>query len=1160
MIEKNKIKNFSIKARVQLREAVEIKLARIGIDKKEIKNELEISTPEKKYYLDESEANSLVGSEIAWRQEIVKELKKRGYDDDPETVLDDFIEEVAYTWFNRIVAIRFMEVNDYLPSRVRVLSSIEGKVEPDIINQALEVEDDLGGYSDEERELINRALLERTPDLMDKLYAMLFIKQNDELSKILPGLFVRTRDYLKLLFTPNYDRGVIKELVTDLPESYFNVDEEGQVQIIGWMYQYYNTEPHEQVVNMNGGAIKKDEIAAATQIFTPDWIVRYMVDNSIGKYYLERHSESKIAGELKYLLPDELDKISDSRDLTEYKVIDNAMGSGHILVYAFDVLMEMYQEQGYSRREAAKTIVENNIYGLELDKRAFQLAYFAIMMKGREYDRRFFTRDVKNHLYYFEDLHVTDEFYDLIPDAKAKEDLKAILADFENAAELGSIINIPKDINIAELREKVEAIVIDDALDVFGLQRMKEKVLKTLEIASTMTTKYEAVVTNPPYMNKFDPALKKYLTKHYKAYSKDLFSVFMYYNMNMLAKGGYSAYMTPLVWMFIKSYEELRLNIMNNVKIDSLIQLEYSALEEATVPIDTFVLKNSEERVGTYLRLSDFKGGMQVQDQKVREAVIDGSVDYLYYTDQSNFSKIPGSPIAYWASENIIDIFENNLAITDTFYSKKGLDTGENNRFYRLWYEVNPSVDYWKPLNKGGRYRKWYGNQEYVINWKNDGFDIKNNGKANIRNEKFYFKESITWSDVTSGKFSCRYSPKGFIFDATGPSIYGNHEDLNWLIAYLNTNVFNMLTDLTMPTIHYTNGHLGKLPYPSDSTIERKEIAHIASTNIALSKSDWDAFETSWDFQQNPLIATHAASLPEAFSIWQEQALSRFNQLKDNEEELNRIFIDLYGLQDELTPEEEDKEVSVRKADQVRDVKALLSYFIGCVFGRYSLDKPGLAFAGGEWNEEDYQSFTPNKENIIVLTDRQYFNDDRDIIVRLKDFLTQSFSQASLLDNLNFIAQTLDPKKYDKGISSEEIIRQYFISDFYKDHLKTYQKRPIYWEFNSGRTNGFKALMYLHRYDSDQLAMVRNYLHDLQPMKNRMIELNEQLLEQTSVASEKSKYRKIVTSLQKELSEMIKYDSILDNLAKQQIELDLDDGVVANHKKLDQGKKLLSKI
>ncbi len=1178
-MDKNKIKKYAINARTELINAIKVKLATLGIDENEIQDKLSISTPDKEYYVDDNEANALTGAQIGWRKDIVAELNRHGYQEDSKTAYKDFVEEVAYTWFNRIIAIRFMEVNNYLPSRVRVLSSEEGRNEPDIINEAMEISDDLGGYSIEEKELITTALTEKTPELMDSLYTMLFIKQCDALSEILPGLFEETSNYLKLLFTPHYDRGVIKELVNEIPEEYFDVKREGQVQIIGWLYQYYNSAPHEEVVNMNGKAIQKDEIPAATQLFTPDWIVRYMVDNSLGKYYLERHPDSIVKHELKYLLPDEIKAINENQDITDYKLLDNAMGSGHILVYAFELFMKMYIEQGYSKRDAAQKIIKNNLFGLEIDKRAFQLAYFSIMMKGREYDRRFLRRNPTTNLYYFEDLHVSDEFYNFISDKVVRANLKKVVKDFSDATELGSIIKIDESIDLDSIEEVVAGLDFESGLDVFGYKKIQKQILKTLKIIKVMTTKYEAVVTNPPYMNKFDKTLKKYLRDNYKNYSKDLFSVFIYHNVHQLVEGGYAGYMTPLVWMFIKTYEPLRHDIINNFKIDSLIQMEYSAFEEATVPIDTFVLKNSNDKVGTYLRLSNFKGGMIVQEQKVLEAISDPTVKYLYHTDQSNFDKIPGSPIAYWASENLINDFEKGTPLGELVDAKQGLATADNKRFLRQWFEVGidnisfnshsikdsvESGKKWFPYNKGGSYRKWYGNYDYVVNWQNDGYEIRHfaDDKGKIRsrpqNTEFYFKEAVTWSLITSSLISMRYRKSGSIHDVSGMSLFSSENKLKNIMGMMNSKIGQYLLSMINPTINFQIGNL--ISVPIVDTSDNKVVEDLANENIIISKLDWDAFETSWDFQKSPLLTQNAASFYQAYNSWSNEALTRFDQLKSNEEELNRIFINLYGLQDELTPEEDDKEVSVRKADQVRDIKAFLSYFIGCVFGRYSLDQDGLVYAGGDWDDSKYTTFKPNKENIILLTDRQYFDDDRDIIIRLKEFLTKTFDPETLTENMGFIAQTLKPKKFERGTSAEDIIRTYFLNDFYKDHAKIYQKRPIYWEFNSGRNKGFKALMYLHRYNTEQLPMVRHYLHELQPAMNDLIEVDQNLLDQETTASAKSKYRKTIATLNKQMNEIMKYDQILDHLSQSPVNLDLDDGVLVNHEKLQQGEKLLLKL
>lgn len=1166
-MDKNKIKSFAVSARNQLIENVKLRLAEIGISESKISDKLAKSTNDKEYYGEGQESNALIGKQINWRRDIINELNERDYENDPETAYKDFVEEVAYTWFNRIISIRFMEVNNYLPSRTRVLSSDEkGKNEPDIITDALEIEDDLGGYTESEKKIITDALTNHTPNMMDKAYTILFIKQCDALNQILPGLFEPTKGYLELLFAPHYDRGVIQDLLHMIPESYFDVAKKGQVQIIGWLYQYYNSELHDQVVNMNGNAIKKDEIAAATQLFTPDWIVKYMIDNSLGKYYLEHVSNSSIKSDLKYLLPDNIKNSSEDSNIINYKFLDNAMGSGHILVYAFDLFMKMYIEQGYSKRDAAVKIIENNLFGLEIDKRAYQLAYFSIMMKGREYDRRFFRRDVKNNLYYFSDLDINDGFYDLIDNQAIVDGLKTIVKEFSNATELGSIIKLDESINISQIKTTIEKLEIDDHLDVFSYKKTRKHILKTLDIIKVMSNKYTAVVTNPPYMNKFDKTLKKYLKDNYKDYAKDLFSVFIYHNMQLLAKDGYAGYMTPLVWMFIKTYEPLRKEVINNFKIDSLIQMEYSAFEEATVPIDSFVLKNSKEKVGTYVRLSNFKGGMTIQEQKVLEAVEKPTVEYLYHTDQTNFDKIPGSPIAYWASDKVIEDFEKNKDIYYYSISPSQNVTGNNKKYLRKFWEIDKhkvdTKDNWIFYAKGGGYRKWYGNLLNIINWTPEARKIYKYGDgkhaSQIINEEYWYKEGITWGLITSNKSSFRVMPTGATFDKGGTTIIIKDEKYFYIImALLNSKVLEQLISFLNPTINFQLRDISLIPLIVGNTDEINSKSKFA---IKISKSDWDAFETSWDFQKSPLLNTNTTSLKQAYATWAEQALSRFNQLKANEEELNRIFINLYGLQDELTAKEDDKEVSVRKADQVRDIKAFLSYFIGCTFGRYSLDQDGLAYAGGKWDSTKYSTYIPNKDNIILLTDKAYFTDNRDIIVRLKEFLAATFSKDTVAENIDFIAQTLDPKKFEKGSNPDDIIRAYFVNDFYKDHDKTYQKRPIYWEFNSGRNKGFKALMYLHRYTPDQLAMVRKYLHDLQPIMNNTIEFNTQLLNDSTTSRSKNQSNKLITTITKQLTELIKYDQVLDHLSQKAIALNLDDGVLVNHEKLQQGEKILSKL
>ena len=638
-------------------------------------------------------------------------------------------------------------------------------------------------------------------------------------------------------------------------------------------------------MNITGGAVTKNEIPAATQLFTTDWVVRYMVDNSLGKYWLERHPNSDLKSNLDYLLPGEIQIVDSSENLEDMRFIDNAMGSGHILVYAFDVFMKMYAEQGYSSRDAALSIVQNNLYGLEIDKRAYQLAYFALMMKARQYNRRALQPEkVKLNVHVFEDTDtVSPEFLDALSGEYA-DDIKQIIELFNNARELGSIIKFDKTFNWTKLRENVEDIHTD-ALDIFGMNQSKKIVLEVLTIAEIMSTKYDVAVTNPPYLNKFDPDMKKYVKKNYADYSGDLFSVFIFNNINLVKIGGYAGYMTPFVWMFIKTYEKLRNYLVANKEISSLIQMEYSAFEEATVPINTFVLKNvPNDGNGTYIKLSAFKGGMNVQRDKVLEAIANPDIDYLYRTNQANFKKIPGSPIAYWASENLIHDFEIGTPLKRIATPRQGLATADNNRFLRQWYEVvNQAICFdahsisesiisekkWFPCNKGGSFRKWYGNYDYVVNWQNNGYEIRNfktpSGKVRSRpqNTEYYFREAVTWSKITSGKFNVRYRIQGSIPETAGNEAFSSdHVALIKIVGLLNTKIVDSIMACLNPTINSQAGDFGNIPILLNDS---NRVLNLAKKNIKIAQSDWDTIEQSWNFKVYPLLL-HIAD--DNLSIW----------------------------------------------------------------------------------------------------------------------------------------------------------------------------------------------------------------------------------------------------------------------------------------------------
>jgi len=676
-------------------------------------------------------------------------------------------------------------------------------------------------------------------------------------------------------------------------------------------------------------------------------------------------------------------------------------------------------------------------------------------------------------------------------------------------------------------------------------------------------------------MNK---VLSDFSKKQYPDSKSDLFSMFIERWNKSVVNGGYNCMVTMQSWMFLSSFEKMRINLLDKYTISNLMHMENNVMGIAFGTAVTIIRNiHLPKFVGTYhqIKTQDAAG-------KIPTSVpITGN--RYNRTNQANFSKIPGSPIAYWASQNLIKDFEIGTRMDSLVEPRQGLATANNNRFLRMWYEVNNSkINFnahsihesvlseqkWFPYNKGGSYRKWYGNYDYIVNWENDGQEIRNfkwpNGKVRsvTRNPSYYFHEAITWSDINSGNFALRYRDFGSIHDVKGMSAFTeNHNQLISLLSLMNTKVGNYIFKMLNPTISLQIGNFQSFPVIIHKATNTETLS---LKNIDLCKMDWDSFETSWDFKSHPLLnhivddkrTEVAGKLENAFEIWKDEAQDRFNQLKSNEEELNKIFIDLYGLQDELTPEVADKDISVRLADEERDIKSFLSYFVGVIFGRYSLDTEGLSFAGGEWDKTRYKSFVPNDDNLIMLNDKRYFDDKRDIINRLREFLALTFGEDTLEENLHYIASVIG-KKAD---NDEDAIRRYFVEDFFKDHKKTYQKRPIYWEFSSGKANGFKALMYLHRYDEDELAMIRaNYLHPLQGKYETQLDQMSQLLETESVTKEKKKLEKDITHVTKQLNEIKKYDVLIQHIANEKISLDLDDGVVVNYDKLQNGEKILTK-
>ena len=1191
---KTAIRKFAEWAREKLIEDIKYKAGIVGITENGIAEKLPQSTSDTYFYdVGTKDYTKISGIEIKQRDALVKAIqtKERCYKSYQEA-FENVIEEVAYTWFNRLIAIRFMEVNDYLPSGVCVLSSEnKAKKEPDLVTTPFDTDLEFTSYEQD------RIIQLKDDNKLDELFRMLFIKQCNKLHDILPELFEKTDDYSELLLTISFTdpEGIIHHLINDIEDVDFRINDEmytddgkikadGQVEIIGWLYQYYISKKHDEIVNIYKGTVKKADIPAATQLFTTDWVVRYMVDNSLGRYWIERNPQSKLAEKLEFFVTPkngEIQYVDEKISPTDLTFFDPCMGSGHILVYAFDVLMEIYREVGYSDRDAAVSIVENNLFGMDIDKRAYQLAYFAVMMKARSYNRRALTKGIYNNLAVVEESNSVDKFIcnGLTTDSEQNKIGEYLVEAYKDAQEIGTLQTIEKkDYNgfVTYLNNIDNSAGQIDLFSTAWLNDTLPQMVQLAKQAEIMSNKYAVVCTNPPYMNKLEGQLKKFVVDNYKAYSGDLFSVFIYRNFDYCKIDGYSAFMTPFVWLFIKTYEALRKYIIDTKAITTLVQMEYSAFEEATVPICSFVLKNGRAtEKALCFRLSDFKGGMEVQKQKVLEAIENKKCGCFYEAGQNDFRRIPGSPLAYWATEAITEVFQNSKLLTEIANPRQGLITGDVNRFVRKWYECSLTnlnlsakisdpqrIGKWFPYCNGGAYRKWYGNNDDVVNWLNDGVEVKgfvdDKGKQRSRpqNQQYYYREGGTWSAISSSSFSVRYFPEGFLFSNAGMAIYAEHNQLLYLIGFLNSKLSQTYLGLFNEGLNYNQGDIAKLPIVK-SEIEDKVCKKVMET-VEISKAEWDSFETSWDFQKHPLISYAVDKVSTSFEMWSKECAERFNQLKANEEELNRIFIDIYRLQDELTPEVEDKDVTVRQADLQRDIKSLISYAVGCMFGRYSLDEDGLAYAGGEWNDSKYDTFIPDEDNCIPITDEEYFTDD--IVARFVEFIKTVYGADTLEENLDFIANALG----NKGATSKEVIRNYFLKDFYKDHLKTYQKRPIYWMFDSGKQNGFKALIYMHRYDADTVGRVRtDYLHQAQRYVETAMQSAQYTIDNASSASEKSKATKAVTKYTKQLAEMKIYDEAIAHIANQRIEINLDDGVKVNYAKFQgvevaqEGKKAL---
>jgi len=1038
-----------------------------------------------------------------------------------------------------------MEVNGYLPTRVRVFTDENNAFKPQILTEAIHME--LDGLDMEKV----YAYKEANDD--DELYKYLLITQCNALNSVLPGMFQKIADYTELLFPDNLLRegSVVQQMIELIPAE----DWKDAVQIIGWLYQYYNSEKKDDVFAALKKNVKitKENIPAATQLFTPDWIVRYMVENSLGRLWVEGHPNDELKARWKYYLeeaeqdPDVQTQLASIRE--EYKAlkpkdilcIDPCSGSGHVLAYMFDVLVQIYEAYGVDTRTAVASIVENNIYGLDIDDRAAQLAYFSVMMKACQYDKRFLRRKVQPHVYAIvESNHVDPNVvgYFCKGDAKLKEAMDTIIRELHDAKEYGSIISVtPQDWEA--LYARFDEIENESTPSIYTELVLELKTM--VQVAEALAQKYDVVVTNPPYMGSsgMNAKLSDFVKKNYSDSKSDLFAVFIEKCGQMAKKKGYQAMITQHAWMFLSSFEKLRTKLLN-MDIVNMAHLGARAFEEIggeVVQTTSFVMRKSHiaDYKGKYCRLIE-----PTTQQGKEDMFIAG--ENLYEADQSNFSKIPGSPVAYWVSASFIQAFEKGISIDKiSDFTGSQHKTADNERFLRSWWEIDSNViinNNWIFYIKGGEFRKWYGNIELVVDWRESARNFyTSNATSNMIKERYWFKDGITYTSLTSSVNGFRYLPPVGVFDIKGPSII-DVQHLYYCLGFFNSKVAMMYMKLLNPTITLQVKDVKNTPLIIDKHyIDSIEI--LAKKNVENSTCDWDFFETSWDFKRHPLNRK-VPTISEAFNQWQNECNNRFNQLKANEEELNRIFIDIYGLQDELTPEIEDKDVTVRKANLQRDIKSFISYAVGCMFGRYSLDVDGLAYAGGEWENSKYVSFPVDKDNIIPICDDEYFEDD--IVGRFVKFVEVVYGADTLQENLKFIADALGGKGQPK-----DVIRNYFMKGFYADHCKTYQKRPIYWLFDSGKKNGFKCLIYMHRYQPDTIARIRtDYVHEQQARYRTAIADLENRIANAST-SERVKLNKQLKTLNDQSKEIHEYEEKIHHLADQMISIDLDDGVKKNY-------------
>ena len=1188
---KSSLKIFAIEARKELMEKMRTRLEILGITKNGI------------------EKAKVIGKEVEIKgtlypkesyDSLIRKYKQVGY--------EELIEESAYTWFNRLTALAFMEANGYIEEKMIFNNGV--KNEPAIIDNYYEFEFFKNLDSELQKELHNLRD-ENTPNSIEKLYSILVEEKCEDLSTIMPFMFKKKGTYSDILFPT----GLLMEnsLLVRLREE---IGKEAPIELIGWLYQYYNSEKKDEVFEAlkKNTKITKENIPAATQLFTPDWIVKYMVENSLGKLALESTGiNENLKDNWKYYIDSEAEENLEKIKIEDIKILDPAMGSGHILVYAFDLLFEIYENLGWSTKESVLSILKNNLYGLEIDERAGQLASFALMMKAREKFSRLFSvlkreEDFKLNTLIIEESNSLSERVKNRIKANNLNNLNKIIEDFEDAKEYGSILklkSIDKEILKKEfnlLKESFnnneqETLIFNEDEMIIDINKELELIESLIKQHITLTNQYEAVVTNPPYMGGkgFSTKLKAYTEKNYKDSKSDLFAVFIERCNEFTKKNFYTSMITMQSWMFLSSFETLRKNIIEKTEIKSLNHLGTRAFSEIGGEVVSTVAwiskKISPKNEGTYIRLVDYNNA------ELKEEEFFNKANY-FQAKQKDFEKIPGSPIAYWVGESFQSLFGIKDKLRTISTLKSGTSTnGKNDEMFRLWYEVEYNkiqfncysyqsiLKKWLPLAKGGERRKYYGN---FLNISENKF---------AKNDYLEYEEAISWNDINSSDFSAKKHTKGIIANNVIKRAYISDKSIyNYILGLMNTKQVNTILKFLIPTIHYDVGYVGNIPILYTDDKNKLEIINkLVQQNIDISKEEWDSRETSWDFEKLSLI--DGKDLRTAFENYCSHWRDNFVQLHKNEEELNRLFIEIYELQDEMDEKVSFDDITILKKEakiveidnsKTREfssesekylydrgvslefnkdelVKQFLSYAIGCIMGRYSINKSGLIIANSddilelsedkfivkgsdeEIRQEIESKFLPDEFGIIPITDEKDFSND--IVERVKEFIKFVYGEKSLKDNLNFIAEALGNKN---NKSSEEIIRTYFIKDFYSDHLQRYQKRPIYWLMNSGKKNAFSCLFYIHRYEPLTVARVRaDYLIPYQEMlENKRKFIERQLSDDDISAKEKKNIEKQLKELDTSLKELREYANEVKHIAEQKIPLNLDDGVNVNYERL----------